>query len=132
MAITGLSLIFSFVTYVGEALNSGVVSSRYAVFPALLLMTAIAMVVDCRTNIRFVFVTRAALAVAVVLMSWTFSFTPTTYRRVGPRWSTELATARQECVAGAKYVELALMPVVNQPGGTWGYADLPCWAVMGG
>ncbi|MGA3355033.1 MAG: hypothetical protein ABSD85_17905 [Acidimicrobiales bacterium] len=132
MAITWLSLITSFVVYIGEALSSGVVPSRYAVFPALLLMTAIAMATDSVTRMRFAFVMRAALAVAVVLMSWTFSFAPTAYRRVGPQWSSEVAVARRECLAGAKYVDLALLPVQDEPGGTWGYADLPCRTVIEG
>ncbi len=135
LAVIGMCLVGSLVVYIGEFLNSsGDVgyASRYAVFPALLLLTAVAMGIDSSTRRGGSFWARAALVVAILAMTCTVNFTPFAYRSLGPRWSSDLAAAKKECVAGAEWVKLPVLPTLLTLPTGWGDANLPCRVITAG
>ena len=135
LAVIGMCLVSSLVVYIGEFLNSSGDAgdaSRYAVFPALLLLTAVAMGIDSNTRRGVSFWARAAFVVAILALTCTVNFTPFAYRSLGPRWSSDLAAAKKECVAGAKWVNLPVLPAwLTLPTG-WGDANLPCRVITEG
>jgi hypothetical protein len=132
LTVIGMCLVSSLVVYIGELLNSSGDASRYAVFPALLLLTAVAMGIDSNTRGWVSFWARAAFVVVILTMTCTVNFTPFAYRSLGPRWSSDLAAARKECVAGAKWVKLPVLPTwLTRPTG-FGDANLPCRVITDG
>ena len=122
LAVIVLCLAVSFVGYIGEVLGSGV-TDRYAVYPELFAIAAIAVALDSNSARRSVFWARAACVLGIVSLACALSFEPTAYRTIGPTWSSSLTTARRSCAHGINQVDVALMP------SGWGYASLPCRVV---
>jgi hypothetical protein len=94
---------------------------RYAVFPALLGVAALAALLDAaldlvadssiprnaRTAVGVSAGVVAGLTLAAVLVGWT----PLPYRTRAPNWSAQIDAARTHCRAGARNATLAVAPL---------------------
>lgn len=101
-------------------------ASRYAVVPALFLVTAILLVLQTRPGTmdpaRWAAVRRAALVGLAVVAASAF-YVGDEYR-LGQRWTPALEAAKTSCAAGAATVEVP----INPPG--W-HVTVPCRKVSG-
>jgi hypothetical protein len=91
--------------------------NRYVLAPMWFLITALALALfDGRHN-KWV---RGALAFPLFLaLLVVFNFRVTTLRSAGPRWSAELAAARERCAVGSPApVEIPITPVIEPAGWT--------------
>lgn len=112
-ALAALALATSAALFAVPVLLTGLATPRYALAPALLLLTAVAAIVDARPATRAGGAVALGL-VAVLAVGWSVSFPATDERADGPRWGAALAAARSECRADPE-AEPAL-PISPQPG----------------
>lgn len=102
-ALVSTAVIASAVLYAAPVVLSGFATPRYSVAPVLLLYTAAAAVLisalpPAAAGRRRVPVLWVAVAV-VLAVGWTTGFRVDNLRADGPRWSTALDSAAQECSA---------------------------------
>lgn len=117
LALMALSVVF----YVAPVAATGVSAPRYAVVPVLLLVSAVACLVDGVDMAERL--TRTVLIGAVVVLllaGWAGNYRFPNARAAGPRWSQAVSTARSTCEqAGAVTVTVPITP----PG--W-HVEVPC------
>lgn len=95
IAFLALSPLF----YAAVVVPTGKAPPRYAVVPILLLLSAVACLVDRASPAvgrRHIMLARGAL-LAIVLSLWASNYRIANRRSAGPRWSDELAHVEQTC-----------------------------------
>lgn len=111
-----LALGYSVATFAAPVFLSGT-TTRYAYAPALLLLSAIAVLLPERRALPTV-------AVAVLVGLWMVSFPAASYRVSGPTWSESVRHAAATCSAAKTSVRIPVSP--NSGRKPWGYAEIPC------
>ena len=114
-----LALVYSGVTFAAPVYSSGT-TTRYAYVPALLLLSALAMLVP-----RHGIVPRAVTA--TLAAAWLLSLPAAGYRVSGPTWAASVHRAGVACGPGRAAVRVPVAPFVR--GAPWGEAVIPCSAV---
>jgi len=96
LGLAALAVLTSATFFAAPVLLTGLATPRYALTPSLLLLTAVAAVVDARPPTRAA--TGVALGVALVLaVGWVAGFPAADDRAGGPRWSEQLRAAQATC-----------------------------------
>jgi len=140
LAVVTLIVGTAIVMWVGTTLESGF-DPRYAVDPAFLILSTIAVIVDVELQAPRAW-RRASvvLPAAAVLLSILWSFEPSLYRTHGPPWITSLAFAQEVCRSnsdisgiggittkpGSHIVSITILPVYSPKPWT---VDVPCAAI---
>lgn len=133
LIMVGQSVLF----YAGPVLLAGAATPRYALAPALMLLSAAAVVVDATADdggdlLAGTTSRQAGLRqysfVLLLLLAMASGFRMDNARGAGPRFSQELSTGRARCAVALPSADSGSVTVRVSPPG-WS-ASLPCQAVL--
>jgi hypothetical protein len=143
--LASVAVVYSAILYMFVVMVSGITATRYTVPPTLLLLVAVAALLPPReaapvarhardvrgaSRPRWRQTMPAAVMAAIVLMACLGDYRMSDNRSNGPRWSTEIAKARDRCTTqNLLNVDVPISPA--EIDSTW-IAVLPCRYVSGG
>jgi hypothetical protein len=107
-----LAVAMSLIYFVVPVTLTGVSAPRYSVVPILLILTAVACVLDRPSPAATAALFRAARVTAIALLAivWAVEFQVHNARSVSVRWTDELARAEATCVQGSANADIPIAP----------------------